>query len=90
MYLAILVILHPVVDLGLSQTQDILGGIGRSLAAHYVQEIQAAGGLVQAFLVTSGITKETTGVHLDQGSGLGIVLLLADVFFMKATPFFCR
>ena len=78
MYLAILVILHPVVDLGLSHTQDILSGIGRSLAAHYMQEVQTSGGLVQVFLITSGITKETTGVLLDQSSGLGIVLLLAD------------
>ena len=78
MYLAILVILHPVVDLSLSQTQDILGGIGRSLAAHNVQEVQTSGSLVQGLLITSGITKETTGVLLDQSSGLGIVLLLAD------------
>ena len=87
MYLVILVILHPVVDLGLSQTQDILGGIGRSLAAHYMQEIQASGGLVQGFLITSGITKETTGVLLDQGSGLGIVLLLADDLLHESNSF---
>ena len=87
MYLAILVILHPVVDLSLSQTQDILSGIGRSLAAHNVQEVQATGGLVQVFLVTSGITKETTDVLLDQGSGLGVVLLLADDLLHESNSF---
>ena len=87
MYLAILVILHPVIYLGLSQAQDILGGIGRSLAAHYMQEVQATGGLVQVFLVTSGITKETTAVLLDQGSGLGIVLLLADDLLHESNSF---
>ena len=70
--------LHPVVDLGLSQTQNILGGVRRVFAATDIQEVQASGGLVQGLLVTSGIAEETADLLLNQGSGLGIVLLLAD------------
>ena len=70
--------LQPGVDLGLSQTDDILGGVGRSLATANVQEVQAAFGLVQVLLVASGIAVGAKAVGLDQGSGLGVVLLLAD------------
>ena len=72
------VILHPVADLSLGQAQNILGGIGRGLTTANVQEVQAAGSLVQAFLITGGITIEAADIFLDQGSGLGIVFLLAD------------
>ena len=44
----------------------------------YVQEVQTSGGLEQDLLITGRIAKETAGVLLDQGSGFGIVLLLAD------------
>ena len=74
----LLVVLHPVVDLGLGHTQDILSGVGGVLAAADIQEIQASGGLVQGLLVTSGIAVETANVLLDQSSGLGVVFLLAN------------
>ena len=73
-----LVILHPVVDLGLGHTNDILGGIGGGLTTANIQEIQTGGSLEQDLLVASGIAEVTNGVLLDQGSGLGVVLLLAD------------
>ena len=73
-----LVVSHPVLDLGLSQTNDVLLGVGGSLAADAVQEIQAAGGLVQILLVTCGIAQRTDSVLLNQGSSLGVVLTLAD------------
>ena len=69
---------QPGVDLGLSQTDDILSGVGRQLATVHIQEVQTLGSLVQNFLVTSGIAKDTLSVLLDQSSGLGVVLLLAD------------
>ena len=77
-YVAGLVVLDPLVDLGLCQTQDILSGVGRSLAATDMQEIQASGSLVQILLVASGIAQLAERVCLDQSSGLGVVLLLAD------------
>ena len=73
-----LVGLEPLVDLGLGQTLDVLGGVDGSLAAADVQEVQAFGSLVQILLVTGGIAQLTTRICLDQGSGLGVVLLLAD------------
>ena len=73
-----LVVLHPIVDLGLSQTQDILSGVGRSLAAVYVQEIQTTGGLKQDLLVTGRIAEIADSILLDQSGSFGIVLLLAD------------
>ena len=69
---------QPLLDLGLSQAQDVLIGIQRGLAATNVQEVQAALGLVQILLVTGGIAQLTKGLSLDQSSGFGIVLLLAD------------
>ena len=74
----LLVSLHPVVDLGLSQTLNILSGVGRCLTAADVQEVQSAGSLVQGLLVASGIAEVAIGALLDQGCGLGVVLLLAD------------
>ena len=73
-----LVVLFPFLDLGLSQSLDILGGVDGSLAAADVQEIQALGSLVQILLITSGIAQLTERVSLDQSSGLGVVLLLAN------------
>ena len=73
-----LVVLHPIIDLGLSQAQDVLGGVGGGLTAMYVQEVQASGGLEQDLLVAGRIAKVTDGVLLDQSSGLGVILLLAD------------
>ena len=73
-----LVVLLPLLDLGLGQSLDILGGIDGSLAANAVDEVQAFGSLEQSFLVASGIAERTDSVLLDQSSGLGIILLLAD------------
>ena len=73
-----LVVLLPLLDLGLGQSLDILGGVDGSLAANAVDEVQAFGSLEQGFLVTSGIAERTDGVLLDQSSGLGVILLLAD------------
>ena len=73
-----LVVLFPLLDLGLSQSLDILGGVDGSLAANAVDEVQALGSLEQSFLVTSRIAERTNSVLLDQSSGLGIILLLAD------------
>ena len=74
----LLVVLHPVVDLGLSQADDILVGVDGSLAAANVQEVQTSGSLVQSFLVTGGIAEIADSVLLDQSGSLGVVLLLAD------------
>ena len=73
-----LVVLFPLLDLGLGQSLDILGGVDGSLAANAVDEVQAFGSLEQSFLVTGGIAESTDSVLLDQSSSLGIVLLLAD------------
>jgi hypothetical protein len=78
---------HPVLDLGLSQTENVLRRIRRSLAAADVQEVQASGGLVQSFFVAGGIAKVTTGGLLDQGSGFGVVLLLANDLLHGITSF---
>ena len=71
-------VLHPIVDLGLSQANDVLSGVGRSLAATYVQEVQTSGGLVQGLFVTGGIAELANSVLLDQSGSLGVVRLLAD------------
>ena len=73
-----LVVLFPLLDLGLGQSLDILGGVDGSLAANAVDEVQALGSLEQGFLVTGRIAKSTNSVLLNQGSGLGVILLLAD------------
>ena len=73
-----LVVLFPLLDLGLGQSLDVLGGIDGSLAANAVDEVQALGSLEQSFLITSGIAEGTDRVLLDQSSGLGVILLLAD------------
>ena len=73
-----LVVLFPFLDLGFSQSLDILGGVDGSLAANAVDEVQALGSLEQSLLVTSGIAERTNSVLLDLSSGLGVVLLLAD------------
>ena len=73
-----LVVLFPLLDLGLGQSLDILGGVDGSLAANAVDEVQALGSLEQGFLVTGRIAENTDSVLLDQSSSLGIVLLLAD------------
>ena len=73
-----LVGVEPLVDLGLGQAQDVLSGVGRSLAAANMQEIQTAGSLVQILLITGRIAIGTEAVSLDQGSGLGIIFLLAN------------
>ena len=71
-------LLGPLLDLGLSQAQDVLSGVGRFLATADMQEIQTLGSLVQILFVTSGIAHFTERVSLDQGCGLGIIFLLAD------------
>ena len=73
-----LVVLLPLLDLGLGQSLDILGGVDGSLAANTVDEVQALGSLEQGLLVTGGIAEGTNGVLLDQSCGLSIVFLLAD------------
>ena len=73
-----LVVLHPFLNLGLSQAQDVLSGVGRSLTTVYVQEIQTCGGLEQDLFVTGGIAEIANSVLLDQSGSLGVVLLLAD------------
>ena len=50
-----LVVLHPILDLGLSQTQNVLSGVQGSLAAADVQEVQTLGSLIQIFFITGGI-----------------------------------
>ena len=76
--LCILVVLDPLVDLGLCQTLNILGGVGRSLAAAGVNKVQAAFGLEQDLLIAGGIAVGAVGALLDQSCILGIVFLLAD------------
>ena len=76
--LGLLVGVHPVLDLGLGQTLDVLTGMAGCLTTAEVQEVQSAGSLVQGLLIASGIAEVTMGGLLDQGSGLGVVLLLAD------------
>ena len=73
-----LVVLLPLLDLGLGQSLDVLGGVDGSLAANTVDEVQALGSLEQGFLVTSRIAELTGSELLDHGSGLGVILLLAD------------
>ena len=75
------VLFGPVGNFGFGQTQDILGGVGRSLAAYYVQEVQTGRGLIQALFVTGRITQVTAGVLLDQGRSLGIVLFFSFYLF---------
>jgi hypothetical protein len=48
------------------------------LTASVIEEVQAAGSLVQGLLIAGGIAEVTVGGLLDQSSGLGIILLLAD------------
>ena len=69
---------QPLLDLGLSQAQDILSGVGRCLTAANMQEIQALGSLVQVLFVAGRIAQLAERVSLDQSSGLGIIFLLAD------------
>ena len=76
--LGLLVGVHPVLDLGLGQTLDVLTGMAGCLTTAEVQEVQSAGSLVQGLLIASGIAEVTMSGLLDQGSGLGVVLLLAD------------
>ena len=71
-----LVVLFPLLDLGLSQTLNVLGGVDGSLAANAVDEVQALGSLEQSFLVTSGIAESTNSVLLDRSSSL-------DIFFSR-------
>ena len=71
-------VLLPLLDLGLSQTLDVLGGVDGSLAADAVDEVQTLGSLEQGLLVACGIAEGTNGVLLDHGSGLGVVQLLAN------------
>ena len=78
MYWELLVGVHPVLDLGLGQTLDVLTGMAGCLTTAEVQEVQSAGSLVQGLLVASRIAEVAVGALLDQGSGLGVVLLLSD------------
>ena len=73
-----LVVLFPFLDLGLSQSLDILGGILGLSAANAIHEVQAFGSLEQVFLITGRIAQSAAGELLDQSSGLGVILLLAD------------
>ena len=80
-------IFHPVVDLGLSQTENVLRRIRRALTAADVQEVKATGGLVQGFLVAGRIAEAAADVLLDQGSGRGVVLFLANDLLHGITSF---
>ena len=82
-----LVVLHPLVDLGLGHTNDILGGIQGIFTAAHIQEVQTGRSLIQGLLITGGIAVEATDVLLDQSSGLGIVFLLANDLFHGGTSF---
>ena len=73
-----LVVSQPLLDFGLSQTLDVLGGVDGSLAANAVDKVQALGSLEQSLLVAGGIAEGTNSVLLNQSSSLGVVLLLAD------------
>ena len=84
----LLVVLQPLLDLGLSQAQDVLGGVDGSLAAADVQEVQALGSLVQILLITGGVAQVAERVSLDQSSGLSVVNLLAnDLLHESQTSF---
>jgi hypothetical protein len=48
------------------------------LTASVIEEVQAAGSLVQGLLKAGGIAEVAVGGLLDQGGGLGVILLLAD------------
>ena len=74
----LLVSLLPLLDLGLSQAQDVLGGVDGFSTAADVQEVQALGSLVQILLIAGSIAQVAKRVSLDQSSGLGIVNLLAN------------
>ena len=78
------VVLLPILDLGLCQTENILSGVGRSLTAADIQEIQATGSLVQGLFIAGRIAKLTAGILLNQSGGFGVVLLLADDLFHRA------
>ena len=76
-----LVIFNPVVGLGLCQTENVLRGVRGSLAAANMQEIQSAGSLVQVFFIAGRIAIGAVGTLLDESSGFGVVLFLADNLF---------
>ena len=71
-------LIHPVVDFGLCQAQDVLFGIGRGFATANIQEVQTGRSLVQDFLITGGVAIVTVCIFLNQSSGFGIILFLAD------------
>ena len=73
-----LVVLHPLVDLGLGHTDDVLSGVDGLFATADIQEIQTGGSLVQGLFITSRIAEEAANVLLDQSSGFGVVFLLAN------------
>ena len=75
--------IQPLLNLSLSQAQDVLGGVQRGLATANMQEVQALGSLVQILFVAVRITKGAEGVGLDQSSGLSIILALADDLLHK-------
>ena len=74
---------HPVLDLGLGQTLDVLTGMAGCLTAAEVQEVQSAGSLVQGFLIAGRIAEVAIGILLDQSGSLGVVLLLADALLPR-------
>ena len=59
-----LVVLHPVLNLGLGKTQDVLCGVLGSLTTAHVQEVQTLGSLIQIFLVACGIAQLAKAVCL--------------------------
>ena len=73
-----LVSFQPLFYLSLCQTQDVLSGVGRSFTAAHMQEVQTGFGLIQVFLIACGVTQLTASILLQQSSGFGVVLLLAD------------
>ena len=69
-----LVVLLPLLDLGLGQSLDVLGGVDGSLAANAVDEVQALGSLEQGFLITGRIAELTESALANQLRSLGIIL----------------
>ena len=78
-----LVLIQPLIHFGLSHTQNIFCGVGGVFTALYVQEVKTCRCLIQILLVTGRVTKIAVCIFLNQSSGFGVVLLLADNLFNR-------
>lgn len=79
--------LKPCIHFGLGQAQNVFFGVGGSLAAANIKEIQTAGRLVQSLLITARVTEEAVCTLLNQGSGFCIVFSFANDLFHCNNPF---